>query len=106
MTTGLIAMVVGGLVSLALEVIPGLKDKWANWEWKPLSLLVGFLGVPVAIVALVCSFGITLPEISLDCVNLSQTYVNAILLGFISFLGNQGTFYTATHRLPNVRARK
>ena len=102
MTAEWIALVVGAIVSVALEVVPGLKEKWTNWEWKRMSLFVLFIGVPLVSVMLICLAGFELPFV-VDCSQ--QGYLDAIVLGFVAFISNQGTFFTGTHRLANARRR-
>lgn len=103
MTAEVIATIVGMLVSVLLEVIPGLKDKWSTWEWKRLTLLVGFVLVPVVAWALGCFANITFVQNSFSCD--VQGALTAAGLGFLAFVGNQGAFGFATRELPNAQDR-
>ncbi len=102
MTAEWIALVVGAVVSVALETVPGLKTKWANWEWKAMALFILFVGTPLASVLLICSAGFQFP-FTVDCSQ--QSYFDAVILGFVSFLANQTAFLIGTHRTVNARSR-
>jgi hypothetical protein len=96
-----VAVIIGMIVSVLLEVVPGLKKVWSTWRWKPLSLFVGFLAVSVVAWALSCFAGMPLydPKCGLGGV------LVALATGFVAFLANQGSWYLATRRLPNARSR-
>lgn len=103
MTQELVATVIGIVVSVMLEVIPGLKDKWSTWQWKRLTLLVGFVLLPVAVWALGCFAGINFVEQNFPCD--VQGGLMAAGLGFLAFVGNQGAFGFAVRELPNAERR-
>lgn len=100
----LIVTIVGAIVSLLLEIIPGLKDKWSAWKWKPLMLFLGFLLVPAAIFVGKCSLGmdIALPP-TVTCTLTGLLY--ALGYGFLAFMGNQTTFSLVTRKFYNARVR-
>lgn len=52
MTSELVLAVLGVVVSIALEAVPGLADWWAKWEWKRLVWLVGSFVVAFAAMGL------------------------------------------------------
>ena len=103
MSAQLVSAVVGAIVSVMLETVPGLKEKWSAWEWKSMTMFVLSLGVPVGIVTLSCSLGVELPVVT-ECGQAG--FVDAIILGVTYFLGNQGTFLAISHRLSNAQKRK
>ena len=101
MSKDLIALIVGVLISVALEIVPGLRDVWSTWKWKPLTLLVAFVGVPVVLWLLHCYGGIDL--VVTDCT--TKGLIQVIILGFTAFGGNQATFKLGANRLPNAALR-
>jgi len=102
LTAEIIAAVMAGIISLALEVVPGLAEKWQTVgdTWKRLVFLVGCLLIPLALVGLGCA-GITLgvkpPVCGKDGV------VMAIRLGFVAYFASQVT-YTVVSKA--VRAKR
>ena len=102
MTTELLAVLVGALVSLALEIIPGLKEVWSGWRWKPLTLFGGFLVIPMIIWALVCYGDI---DVGFAVVCGVQGLLQSLWLGFIGFLGNQTGYSVGARTTPNAVAR-
>ena len=103
LTTEFVVVLVGALVSLALEIIPGLKDVWSEWKWKPLTLFVGFLVVPVIVWALVCYGGI---NVGLEVICGVQGLLQGLWLGFVAFLGNQAGYTVGVRNTANALARK
>lgn len=102
MTAELITVVVGAIISIVLEVIPGVKDVWGTWKWKPLTLLVISIGVGLGMWALVCLAGLDLSML-LDCTK--QGIASALYFAFLSFLSNQTTYAVASRKTPNALAR-
>jgi hypothetical protein len=103
MTANLIATIVGILISVGLEVIPGIKEKWSKWKWKPLTLLSMFLLVPAALWVLACPLNVSVPW-AVDC-SISGLGA-AVVLGLTAFGANQGVFSLVLRkRLPNVVKR-
>ena len=103
MTQQVIAMIVGAIVSVLVEVVPGLKDTWSKWEWRRMTLLGLSLAVPLGVWGLVCYAGVVLP-FEVGCGG--QGAFDAIILGFISFLSGQTTYLVKVRQLPNVVMRK
>ena len=104
MTTEVITFIwsiVNALVSVLLEVVPNLKDKWSELKFKPLILLGFAVVVPVALWALSCYGGIAFVEVECSWQGAFQMFV----AGFVAFLVNQTAFSTSTRKLPNVVAR-
>lgn len=103
MTAEIVAMIVGAIVSILLEVVPKLKDAWSGWEWRRMTLLGLSLVVPLGAWGLVCYAGVALPfEVACG----GQGAFDAALLGIISFLSSQTTYLMSARKLPNVVARK
>lgn len=46
------ATVLGVIVSIALEVVPGIKDKWDTWEYKRAVWLGGSFAVTFGLVGM------------------------------------------------------
>ena len=103
MNAGLISTIIGIIVSVALETIPGLKKIWTNWEWKRLALLVGFVLVPVATWLLACPAGLDVGVVA-DCS--TQGLLEWAVLGFLAFTGSQTSYLVKVRGLPNSLARK
>jgi len=101
MAIGVIWAVVTAIVSLLVEVVPGLKEKWNDLKWKPLIMLGLSLVVPVALWALSC-YG-DMPFVDVTCG--WQGAVNMVVAGFIAFLANQTTFAVGTRNTVNAQAR-
>lgn len=102
MTRETIALVVGGVVSVALEIVPGLRDLWSKWEWRRVTLLGLFLAVPLGAWALVCAAGLSLPG-TYDCT--TQGAFDAAILGLVAFAGSQTAYLVITRQSANARAR-
>ena len=102
MTTQLLGVLVGALVSLFLEIIPGHKDKWSGWEWKPLTLFVGFLVIPTLAWALICYGGI---DVGVETACGAQGLLQGLYLGFVAFLGNQAGYAVGVRTTANAVAR-
>jgi len=105
----LVSFVVGVIVSVALEVVPNLKDKWSEWEWKKMTLFMLFMATPMVVTVLSCELGVQLPfEVVCDPFEMvcdQQGYVDAFVVGFMGFTGNQTAFLTTTYRTKNAKAR-
>ncbi|HUW45514.1 MAG TPA: hypothetical protein VMW50_06930 [Dehalococcoidia bacterium] len=104
LTAGIIAAVMAGIISLLLEVVPGLAKKWETVEdtWKRLVFLVGCLVIPLALVGLGClglSLGVKPPVCGKDGV------VMAIRLGFLAYYISQGTYAMISKALRMRRKR-
>lgn len=93
--------IVNALVSVLLEVVPGLKDKWNDLEYKP-AILLGFaVVVPLVLWALNCYAGMAFVEV--DCA--WQGAFKMFVAGVVAFLANQSTFSLKSRDLPNAVAR-
>lgn len=102
MTQELIAIIVGIIVSWALEIVPGLKKVWSEWEYKPLTLFIIFTAVPVAAWALTCFAGFNFYN---DPVCALQGGVSAFMIGFIAFMGSQTNYTVAARHTENAQTR-
>ena len=95
LSVGLISGLLGSLLSLLLEVIPGLSDWWNEQEseTKRLVWLGGCIAVPAVLYLISCvaniNLGIIMPGCDVDGV------VQAIIIGGSAYLGSQGTFAVA-----------
>ena len=103
MTQETIALVVGGIVSVALEIVPGLRDLWSKWEWRRVTLLGLFLAVSLGAWALVCAAGLVLPGTYL-CT--TQGAFDAAVLGLMAFAGSQTMYLVITRQSANARLRR
>ncbi len=103
MNAGLVSTIVGMIVSLALETIPGLKKVWTNWKWKRLVLLAGFVLVPIAAWLLTCPAGLDI-KIMADCT--TQGLLEWVVVGLCAFTGSQTTYLMKSRQLPNALERK
>lgn len=102
MTEALVATVVGIVVSVALETIPGLREKWTGWRFKPITMFLLFLIVPLVAWALTCYAGLPLFT-SVDCS--WQGALHAAAVGLLAFLANQTTYAVATRNTVNAVER-
>ena len=102
MTQEMIALVVGGIVSIVLEVIPGLKDVWSKWEWRRVTLLGLFLAVPLGALALVCLAEVSLPG---TYICTTQGVFDAAILGLMAFAGSQTMYLMVARQSANAMAR-
>lgn len=102
MTQEMIALVVGAVVSILVEVIPGFKKVWSEWEWRRASLLGLFVVVPVGAWTLVCTFGLTIPGTYL-CI--MQGLFDAVIMGIVAFAGSQAMYLAVTRQSANARLR-
>lgn len=101
--SGGLAVIVGFAISVLLEIIPGLKEEWKTWRWKPLTLLVGFIVAAVALQALTCG-GFRVPIVAETCD--WRGYLVAAAAGLWAFAGSQGGYITVSRKLPNALARQ
>ena len=103
MTQALVQAVVSLIISLALEIVPWLKDQWNAWQWKT-GALVALSGVVAAIWwALSCYTTLT-PDTGLVC-NVEGA-VKALVIGILSgYGGSQLTWHVAAKRTPNALKR-
>lgn len=99
--TNFIAVIVGALVSVGLEVIPGVKEKWSAWEYKALVLFGLFEIVPVALWVAFCFGGLGLYE--MECG--TDGLVRALIAGFVGFMATQTTYAVGTRNTTNAKVR-
>jgi len=97
----LVWSIVNALVSVLLEVVPGLKDKWSDLSCKPLILLGFALVVPVALWGITCYGNITLVQVECEW----QGAFSMLVAGFTAFLTNQTAFAVGTRNTSNAKAR-
>ena len=103
LTANLVATIIGILISVGLEIVPGVKKKWTEWRFKPLVLFLGFTLVPVILWLLICLAGLDL-KLTMDCS--IEELIFAIVLGVTAFGGSQVAYKVGgVERLPNARAR-
>lgn len=95
----LVAGVLGVGLSIALETIPGLKQKWSDWEWKSLSILLGSVVISEAAYLL-------FPELYPEVQDIWYGVLQALGVGVAVWWYASGTYAVATRRLPNARDRR
>lgn len=98
----IISIVVGVLVSILLETVPGLNEWWSKKKRKNQILLAFSILVPVAMWLLACFVNITLP-FDVACTN--QGLFDIIIAGVTVYTSTQGTYNLGVNKLPNARAR-
>lgn len=98
-----IALVVGFVVSVLVETIPGFKEKWTEWEWKRLSLLGMFMAIPLGAWLLSCIAELTIPGTYL-CT--TQGVFDAVIMGLITFAGSQSAYLMVARQSFNARLRR
>lgn len=102
MTAEYIAAAVAVVVSLLLEVVPGLAEKWNTLDetYKRLAWLAGCLLIPLAIVGAGCA-GLDLGVVSPGCdVNGA---VEALTVGFAAYFASQVTYSVASKRVRRAK---
>ena len=102
MAQEMIALVAGSIVSILVEIIPGFKEVWSEWEWRRASLLGLFLAVPLGAWLLACTFGLSLPGMYACTM---QGVFDAVILGVVAFAGSQTTYLAVTRQSANARMR-
>ena len=103
MTREMIALVAGGIVSVLVEIIPGFKKVWSEWQWRRASLLGLFLVVPLGAWLLSCTVGLSLPG-TYYCT--MQGVFDAVVLGVVAFAGSQTAYLAVTRQSVNARTRR
>lgn len=92
-------------LSIALEVVPGLRDLWQRLpgEWRALTVLILCLGIPVAATGAAC-LGVDL-RLGATCPDPTdpQLWADAVLTGLSAYLGSQISFEALGRR---ARARQ
>jgi hypothetical protein len=100
--TNFIAVIVGALVSVGLEVIPGVKEKWNDWKYKALVLFGLFEAVPLVLWALACFAGISFYPMD-SCG--AEGALRAAVAGFVGFMATQTTYAVGTRNTTNAKVR-
>ena len=105
MTAEWIAAGVGVLVSLLLEVVPGLAGWWEGLDgtWKRLGWLVLSLVLPLAVVGAGCAgleLGVDGPACDVNGA------VEALKLGFVAYFAAQGTYATVGRVVRGKRQQR
>lgn len=103
MTQAIVATIVGIVISVLIEIIPGFNDWWSKFEYKRAALFGLFLAVPLIWWALACFVPIDIPATGFEC-DLSGAS-QSVAVGFIGFLASTGTFKIVTSKLPTAVAR-
>lgn len=88
MTALWVSGVVATLISLALDLVPGLSEKWAGFsdETKRWGWLVGCLVVPLAVVGLCC-----LGPCYLGVACTADGVASALAIGAAAYIPSQGS---------------
>lgn len=102
MTREMIALVVGFVVSLLVEVIPGFKTVWSEWKWRRASLLGLFIVVALGAWTLSCTAELIIPGIYLCTM---QGVLDTLIVGLVAFAGSQTTYLMFTRRSANAKLR-
>ena len=102
MTQEIIALIAGGIVSILVEIIPGLREVWSEWKWRRASMLGLFLVVPLVAWILTCAATLSLPGTYL-CT--AQGVLDVVILGIVAFAGSQTTYLAVTRQSANARSR-
>ena len=92
LTVSLVSGLVGAIISLLLQVVPGLNTWWAAQTdtVKRLGWLIGCLLIPVLMMVLVCVANVDLGVVMPGCDK--DGWVQVILIGGSAYLGGQGTY--------------
>jgi len=104
LTAEVVAAVMTAIISILLEVIPGLAEEWGKIDstYKRLAWLVGCLVVPLAILGAGC-LGLDLGVVAPACDK--QGAVEAFRVGFAAYFTGQATFAVVGHAIRAKRKR-
>jgi len=104
LTAEVIAAVLAGLISVLLEVVPGLAAKWEKIDstYKRLAWLIGCLVIPLAVLGAGC-LGLDLGVIAPACDQ--QGAIEALKIGFAAYFAGQAT-YTVVGQAIRKKLRK
>jgi len=103
MTQATIAGVIGFIVSVLAEVVPGFNTWWDKFVYKRLALLLASVGVPLVLWALACFTTVSVPFTPDDCG--VDGAVQAVLLGLVAFAGEQTGFNVLVRKMSRYNAR-
>lgn len=86
-----VAAIVGVILSLALEVVPGLAERWQGLDstWQRLAWLGGCVGVPLVVLGLGC-VGVEVGVEGFVCG--AAGVVAALRVGFAAYFAGQMTY--------------
>jgi len=92
MTPEFVAAAVASAISLALEIVPGLRQVWEKvaTQWKPLIVFVLCFAIPYGLSYLACA-GVYLGGGAV-CPADAQSHADLIMLGILAFVSSQATF--------------
>ena len=102
MTREMIALVVGSVVSILVEIIPGFKEIWSGWKWRRASLLGLFVVVPLGAWVLVCLAEVVIPG---EYLCTMQGLFDAMIMGIVAFAGSQAMYLAVTRQSANAKLR-
>ena len=104
LTAEVVAAVVTAVISILLEVVPGLAKEWDKIDstYKRLAWLVGCLVVPLAVLGAGC-LGLDLGVVAPACDK--QGAVEALRVGFAAYFTGQATFAVIGHAIREKRKR-
>ncbi len=104
MTAEWILATLAAILSLALEVVPGLAAKWNGLDTtvKRLIWLGGCLGVPLVILAAGCA-GLDLGVLAPTCC--AEGVVESLQIGFAAFFASQVTYAVVGKTVRKRKAR-
>jgi hypothetical protein len=96
----MVATILGVIVSIVLEAVPGLADWWSNWAWKRVAWLAGSFVVSFSLVGLAYAgapVGFEPPDTFIwDGLFL------AIGSGVAAYVGGQVSYAVVSHKLRPV----
>lgn len=102
MTGEMIALVVGFVVSILLEIIPGLNLLWTSWRWRRATLLGMSLAIPLIAWQLVCRVSLSLPG---EYICTSQGVLETFITSLVAFAGSQTGYLMVARQSVNARRR-
>ena len=104
LTGEVVAAVVTAVISILLEVVPGLAKEWGKIDstYKRLAWLVGCLAVPMAVLGAGC-LGLDLGVVAPACDK--QGAVEAARIGFAAYFTGQVTFAVVGQAIREKRKR-
>ena len=104
MTAGWIWATVAAVVSLLLEVVPGLAKWWAGLDdtQRRLGWLIGCLAIPLVLVGAGC-VGVDLGVVAPACD--WQGVVEALKLGFAAYFAGQAMYALVGKKVQKLKAR-
>ena len=95
--------VVGYILSVALEIVPWLKEHWTDWPYKAVSLLGLFIIVGVGWWAIQCWTALPVPALDVPCG--WEGAVTMVTYALLAWAGSQTGFSTAARYTDNAQER-